>query len=84
MCNCLYPDLATKRPPSNQRQIQAELLTELFQFEKDRYMQSGIVAWGIGCGEDGNPGVYVDVANLRDWIDDKVVGEGYDPKIYTI
>ncbi|XP_072943311.1 phenoloxidase-activating factor 2-like isoform X2 [Epargyreus clarus] len=51
--------------------------------EKDRYMQSGIVAWGIGCGEDGTPGVYVDVSNLRNWIDDKVIGEGLDPRVYT-
>lgn len=51
--------------------------------EPNRYMQSGIVAWGIGCGTDGTPGVYVDVANLRDWIDDKVAGKGYDPKVYT-
>ncbi|XP_045489671.1 phenoloxidase-activating factor 2 isoform X1 [Pieris rapae] len=52
-------------------------------YEKDRYMQSGIVAWGIGCGQDGTPGVYVDVANLRNWIDDKMAGKGIDPKIYT-
>ncbi|XP_026744110.1 phenoloxidase-activating factor 2 isoform X2 [Trichoplusia ni] len=53
------------------------------EFEKDRYVQSGIVAWGIGCGEDGTPGVYVDVSNLRSWIDDKVAGKGYDPATYT-
>ncbi|CAH4034480.1 unnamed protein product [Pieris brassicae] len=52
-------------------------------YEKDRYMQSGIVAWGIGCGQDGTPGVYVDVANLRDWIDDKMAGKGFDTTIYT-
>ncbi|XP_026494120.2 phenoloxidase-activating factor 2-like isoform X1 [Vanessa tameamea] len=51
--------------------------------EKNRYMQSGIVAWGIGCGDDGTPGVYVDVSNLRNWIDDKIAGKGFDPKIYT-
>ncbi|XP_013146563.1 PREDICTED: serine protease 44 isoform X1 [Papilio polytes] len=54
------------------------------QYETDRYMQSGIVAWGVGCGEDGTPGVYVDVSNLRNWIDDKVAGMGHDPKVYTI
>ncbi|KAJ0169980.1 hypothetical protein K1T71_014586 [Dendrolimus kikuchii] len=42
------------------------------QNEPDRYMQSGIVAWGIGCGGDGTPGVYVNVANLRDWVESKV------------
>ncbi|KAM3957646.1 LOW QUALITY PROTEIN: phenoloxidase-activating factor 2-like [Aphomia sociella] len=53
------------------------------QYDKGRYMQSGIVAWGIGCGEDNTPGVYVDVANLRDWIDDKVAGRGFEPTTYT-
>nr|WJJ70401.1 venom protein U-MPTX.16-35 [Megalopyge opercularis] len=53
------------------------------KYEKDRYVQNGIVAWGIGCGQDGTPGVYVDVANLRDWIDEKVIDHGYDPKVYT-
>ncbi|XP_041988778.1 phenoloxidase-activating factor 2-like isoform X2 [Aricia agestis] len=53
------------------------------EYQQDRYVQNGIVAWGIGCGEDGTPGVYVDVANLRDWIDDKIAGHGYDPKVYT-
>ncbi|CAK1587598.1 unnamed protein product [Parnassius mnemosyne] len=59
-------------------------LTCPIEYEKDRYMQSGIVAWGIGCGEDGTPGVYVDVSNLRNWIDDKVAGAGYDPMTYVI
>ncbi|XP_052745604.1 phenoloxidase-activating factor 2-like [Bicyclus anynana] len=49
----------------------------------DRYMQSGIVAWGIGCGEDGTPGVYVDVSNLRDWVDFQVLDKGLDPQMYT-
>merc|ERR1712112_187627 len=26
------------------------------------YVQAGIVAWGIGCGEDGTPGVYASVS----------------------
>nr|WGW06500.1 prophenoloxidase activating factor [Macrobrachium nipponense] len=32
------------------------------------YVQAGIVAWGIGCGENGIPGVYADVAGASDWI----------------
>eukprot|EP00088_Acartia_fossae_P001389 TRINITY_DN1053_c0_g2_i4.p1 TRINITY_DN1053_c0_g2~~TRINITY_DN1053_c0_g2_i4.p1 ORF type:complete len:566 (-),score=227.91 TRINITY_DN1053_c0_g2_i4:210-1907(-) len=34
-----------------------------------RYEQAGIVAWGIGCGEDGTPGVYASVAKAACWID---------------
>jgi len=33
------------------------------------YEQAGIVAWGIGCGEDGTPGVYASVAKSVCWID---------------
>lgn len=34
-----------------------------------RYLQAGIVAWGIGCGDLNVPGVYADVSRFRDWID---------------
>eukprot|EP00088_Acartia_fossae_P001385 TRINITY_DN1053_c0_g1_i4.p1 TRINITY_DN1053_c0_g1~~TRINITY_DN1053_c0_g1_i4.p1 ORF type:complete len:565 (-),score=223.37 TRINITY_DN1053_c0_g1_i4:192-1886(-) len=33
------------------------------------YEQAGIVAWGIGCGEGGVPGVYADVSEAVCWID---------------
>merc|ERR1712050_241518 len=36
------------------------------------YIQAGIVAWGIGCGEDGTPGVYADVSQAVCWIDQAV------------
>ncbi|XP_061515717.1 phenoloxidase-activating factor 2 isoform X2 [Anopheles gambiae] len=36
----------------------------------NHYYQAGMVAWGIGCGEDGIPGVYVNVPMFRGWIDD--------------
>lgn len=32
------------------------------------YVQAGIVAWGIGCGTGGVPGVYADVSFGYDWI----------------
>lgn len=38
----------------------------------NRYHQVGIVAWGIGCGENGVPGVYVNVPLFRDWIDEQI------------
>jgi secreted trypsin-like serine protease len=39
----------------------------------DRYYQAGIVAWGIKCGDEGVPAVYVNVAKFRSWIDSKLV-----------
>ncbi|RZC40173.1 tryptase alpha/beta-1-like [Asbolus verrucosus] len=37
-----------------------------------RYVQVGIVAWGIGCGENQVPGVYADVTQFRNWVDLKL------------
>lgn len=48
------------------------------------YYQAGIVAWGIGCGEDGTPGVYVDVAKFRQWIDQKVAARSLPTNFYVI
>lgn len=36
----------------------------------NEYYQAGMVAWGIGCGETGIPGVYVNVPKFRGWIDE--------------
>ncbi|XP_061515729.1 phenoloxidase-activating factor 2 [Anopheles gambiae] len=36
------------------------------------YYQAGIVAWGINCGIEGVPGVYVNVALFREWIDEQL------------
>ena len=33
-----------------------------------RYELYGMTAWGIGCGVEGNPGVYVNVPYFIDWI----------------
>jgi secreted trypsin-like serine protease len=43
-----------------------------------------IVAWGIGCGESDRPGVYVDVANFRGWIDTKIQGRGLPTTAYVL
>ncbi|XP_046625131.1 phenoloxidase-activating factor 2-like isoform X1 [Neodiprion virginianus] len=47
-----------------------------------RYVQAGIVAWGIGCGEQQIPGVYANVARLRSWIDEQMVYNNLDITTY--
>lgn len=47
-----------------------------------RYQQAGIVAWGIGCGENNTPGVYANVALFRDWIDEQIAYQGHNPSLF--
>lgn len=47
------------------------------------YYQAGIVAWGIGCGEEGIPGIYANVALFRDWIDQQLSKRQVEAKHYT-
>lgn len=37
-----------------------------------RYLFAGIVAWGVGCGQEDVPGVYADVAQFRGWIESEM------------
>merc|ERR1712038_82613 len=39
------------------------------KFSPTSYVQAGVVAWGIGCGEDSTPGVYADVGQAVCWVD---------------
>lgn len=47
----------------------------------EQLQQAGIVAWGIGCG-DATPGVYVDVARFRLWIDHQILHLDLSPFYY--
>lgn len=47
-----------------------------------RYYHAGIVAWGIGCGNE-TPAVYANVAAFRRWIDEQMVERGLDMAAYT-
>ncbi|KAJ8921968.1 hypothetical protein NQ315_008605 [Exocentrus adspersus] len=48
-----------------------------------RYLLTGMVAWGIGCGEADVPGVYADVARFRSWIDEQMRRLNLDTRPYT-
>ncbi|KAF2904965.1 hypothetical protein ILUMI_01208 [Ignelater luminosus] len=48
-----------------------------------KYYQAGIVAWGIGCGENQVPGVYANVAQFRKWIDEQLDAQHLDKSTYT-
>jgi kallikrein len=50
----------------------------------NRYLQVGIVAWGIGCGENQVPGVYADVATFRNWVDEKLQELGIGTSSYLM
>ncbi|CAG9765247.1 unnamed protein product [Ceutorhynchus assimilis] len=52
------------------------------QGQTDRYFQMGIVAWGIGCGENNTPGVYVNLPKFRDWIDTQMRTYNLDTSYY--
>ncbi|XP_072376861.1 phenoloxidase-activating factor 2-like [Diabrotica undecimpunctata] len=50
--------------------------------EPNRFYQMGIVSWGIGCGENGTPGVYVNVPMFTNWIDKQLAKRNLDPSAY--
>ncbi|XP_020815299.1 vitellin-degrading protease [Drosophila serrata] len=47
--------------------------------QTDRYQLAGLVSWGIECAEKDVPAAYTNVANLRSWIDKKMVECGFPP-----
>ncbi|KAL0808577.1 hypothetical protein ABMA28_013019 [Loxostege sticticalis] len=51
---------------------------------QNRYVQTGIVSWVMeGCGVDGTPVVFADVAVARTWIDQQMAVRVYSTASYT-
>ncbi|CAG9574935.1 unnamed protein product [Danaus chrysippus] len=50
---------------------------------ENRYKLSGLVAWGIGCGEKDVPAAYVRVSMFRRWTDDNMLSWGLNTDGYT-
>lgn len=48
-----------------------------------RYYLSGIVSWGLRCG-DGIPRIYVNVPFLREWIDQEIQNHQLTNAYYTV
>lgn len=50
------------------------------QTSPNQYVQVGISSWGIGCGNEGIPGVYASVSELIPWISHELDARGFDPR----
>ncbi|XP_013099463.2 phenoloxidase-activating factor 2 [Stomoxys calcitrans] len=61
----------------------APLVCPIGQAGDNRYQQSGIVAWGIGCN-DPIPAAYAHVGLARDWIDEQMYANGFDTTAYSV
>ncbi|KAJ8940410.1 hypothetical protein NQ318_009339 [Aromia moschata] len=48
----------------------------------NKFEQVGIVSWGLTCGVQNTPGVYVNVGIFNDWIDRTVESYGFSPNVY--
>lgn len=47
-----------------------------------RYEQVGIVSWGLTCGVQNTPGVYVNVGMFANWIDVNMRENNFDTTVY--
>ena len=39
---------------------------------KEKWKITGIVSFGVECGDPAQPGVYVNIPHYRKWIDDRI------------
>ncbi|CAH0698620.1 unnamed protein product [Spodoptera exigua] len=53
------------------------------QFGNNRYKLTGLVAWGIGCGQQDVPAVYANVPKFRSWVDLKLRMWGFAATSYS-
>lgn len=51
--------------------------------QPNRFYQAGIVAWGIGCGDENIPGIYANVPYLRQWINEKLASKRIDSSYFS-
>uniref|UniRef100_A0A1I8NC80 Phenoloxidase-activating factor 2 n=1 Tax=Musca domestica TaxID=7370 RepID=A0A1I8NC80_MUSDO len=50
---------------------------------ENRYQQSGLVVWGIGCN-DPIPAAYAHIGLARSWIDEQMYAHNFDTTSYSI
>ncbi|EDW03653.1 phenoloxidase-activating factor 2 [Drosophila grimshawi] len=50
----------------------------------NRFYQAGILTGGIGCGLEGNPALYTNVAHLMPWINQQLDKLGIPRSLYTL
>lgn len=49
-----------------------------FNSNDGTYTLAGLVSWGIDCGQEGIPGVYVKVQQFLDWISETTQRPAYE------